>query len=100
MFTSEVDRLLARLEAEPDNVDIYFDLAEAYSRENNRAEAKNVMTRLLQKELSLEEWGNAKRWLGFLYYGEDDFCNAIGIAKELLEANAEQTVLWQSHSTS
>lgn len=71
MFTSEVDRLLARLEAEPDNVDIYFDLAEAYSREKNRAEAKNVMTRLLQKELSLEEWGNAKRWLGFLYYGED-----------------------------
>jgi tetratricopeptide (TPR) repeat protein len=93
----EIGRLLKRLETEPDNVDIFFDLADAYGREKNQTEAISVMTRLLQKELSLEEWGDAKRWLGFLYYGENDFCAAIEIAKELLEANIDAYNTGQAH---
>ena len=47
----EIGCLLTRLEAEPDNVDIYFDLTDAYAREGNLAEAKNILTNLLQKPI-------------------------------------------------
>jgi tetratricopeptide (TPR) repeat protein len=52
---------------------------------------------LLQKRLSLEDWGHARRWLGFLYYKESDFCAAIEIAKELLVANLDANQMGQAH---
>jgi tetratricopeptide (TPR) repeat protein len=92
-----IDRLLARLEAQPDNVDIYFDLADAYTREGYPVEAKHILTRLLQKPLSLKDWGHAKRWLGFLYYRENDFCAATAIVKELLATNLDAYQMGQAH---
>lgn len=85
----ETDRLLKQLESDPDNIDLLFDLAYAYGKEKSRTEAIHVMVRLLKQTLPLDEWGNAKRWLGFLHYRENDLSAAIEIANELLDANID-----------